>query len=79
MPASRSEAFAESKDRYLLKFAGAASRNSPTLGLTNSLRRSSSPHMMKHRTLEQWMRIGFIVLFLVGMVCSMIIVLAYLK
>jgi hypothetical protein len=33
----------------------------------------------KHRTPDQWMRIGFTVLVLVGVICTLLIVVARLK
>jgi hypothetical protein len=33
----------------------------------------------KHRTPEQWMRIGFTVLVLVGVICTLLIVVARLR
>ena len=33
----------------------------------------------KHRTTEQWMRIGFTVLVLVGVICTLLIVVAKLR
>ena len=33
----------------------------------------------KQRTLEQWMRIGFVALFIIGLICSLIIAVGYLK
>lgn len=34
---------------------------------------------LKHRTPEQWMRIGFTALVLVGVICTLLIVVAKLK
>jgi hypothetical protein len=33
----------------------------------------------KHRTLDQWMRISFTVLVLVGVICALLIVVARLR
>ena len=34
---------------------------------------------VKHRTLEKWMKIGFLTLFFVGIICTLLTVLSSLK
>jgi hypothetical protein len=41
--------------------------------------RARTEMSLKHRTTEQWMRIGFTVLVLVGVVCTLLIVVAKLR